>query len=136
MKKMGRGAILLLLLFLSVASLAQGEPSLKLVSKLHLTQVQKKKLRALRRKNAKEVIPLRAREKILQLELEGLLEDPSAPKEKIVKKVKELGALQTQVMLKRVELTLALRKLLTPTQLEKLRMLHKKRFLRHKRKRR
>jgi len=83
---------------------------------LNLTPEQKTKLQALRENFRKETVFLRNDIKVKRLELKTLWAVPTAKKDKIIGKQKELNDLKTTLQMKAIDFRLEARSYLTPEQ--------------------
>jgi Spy/CpxP family protein refolding chaperone len=90
---------------------------------LGLTAEQADQLRKLRAEGRKQAIRHRADTEIARLELEELMGAPTVDEKAVAAKVKVLADLQAAGLLARTTQRLAMRRLLTPEQQEKLRQL-------------
>lgn len=96
-----------------------------LLRKLGLSAGQLAKIKALQQKQEKTIASLRRQLRAKFEELEALLEAENISMKAVRKKAEEIGALRTELMLKRIETTLALRQILTKEQSAKLRAFKK-----------
>lgn len=120
-----RLALLLFLALLAATPLsAKGDLPL-LMRKLGLSADQVKKIEALQQKQQKAIAPVRRQLRDKFKELEALLEADEVSMQAVREKVAQIGKLRAELMLKRIETTLALRKILTKAQVEKLKALKK-----------
>ena len=90
---------------------------------LGLSDAQATELRRLRSDERKEAIRRRADTQIARMELEEALDAPTLDEKRVTLKAKALSDLQAAALQARVDRRLAMRKLLTPEQQEKLRQL-------------
>jgi Spy/CpxP family protein refolding chaperone len=119
---------LMILLFFSF-SYGQKQEFPQKADKLELTSEQKEKIRDLRTDSQKEMIKLRADLKIARLELEELLSEDRPDRMEIYRKIEEMGDLKVMLQKNRIDERLAMREILTPEQLDKLKTLRHKRGL-------
>ncbi|MFQ5677062.1 MAG: Spy/CpxP family protein refolding chaperone, partial [bacterium] len=97
-----------------------------LAEELALSDEQISQLEEQRLATAKSAIEMRSKIQVAELELRQLMKD--GDENQIINKVKEIGNLKTDLRLNRVEGQLAMKKVLTAEQLEKLESLRKERF--------
>jgi Spy/CpxP family protein refolding chaperone len=93
-----------------------------------LTDAQITQLRKLRQDERKQAIRRRADLRIAHMELNELLEAPTVDEKAVALKLKALNDLQAAELKARVDNRLAMRKIVTPEQLEKLRSLRRERY--------
>ncbi len=98
-----------------------------LADELALTEEQLTKIQEKQFATAKTAIDTRSKIQVAELELRKLMHDKAADETKIKNKIKEIGALKTELRLNLVEGRLAVKKVLTDEQLEKLQSIRKDR---------
>lgn len=138
-------AISVLLVLLSLA-MAAAQPSKRqfkrhrpvvmgiesFAEELGLSDEQLSKIQEQKFESKKNAIDQRSKVQIAELELRKLMKDKAADETKIKNKIREIGALKTELRLNRVEGRLAVRKELTDEQFETLQSLkkdHAKKFI-------
>jgi len=131
--------ILIVLSFIAGPALAQWEPfegppckMKKLAEHLGLSEEQLTQIKQLRMESTKQSIQLKAKLDVAELELRAMMEEPKPNRGKIENKVKEIGALRTQLHLLQIDRNLKMREILTPEQLDKLEELKEK--IKHRKK--
>jgi Spy/CpxP family protein refolding chaperone len=113
-------------------------PSWVLKKKVGLTDAQIAKLKVLRTSTKKQIIPLRAKIKLLRVTMKDLLDTKPVDQTKVLALVKQMHALRGQAKLIKVKAKLTIGAMLTPEQKMKLRkkcrkMFRKRRFRRFRR---
>lgn len=92
-----------------------------------LTDAQIAQLRKIRQEDQKQAIRRRADMRIAHMELNELLDAPTIDEKAVALKVKALSDLQAAALKARVDQRLAMRKIASADQLEKLRSMHRER---------
>lgn len=87
---------------------------------LDLTQEQKDQMRSLRTKNRKAMIELKAKAELAQVELHELMRERNPSEKKVEQAVAKINAARGKMMERQVKQKLAMKKVLTDEQLQKL----------------
>jgi len=129
-------SLLLTLVFLSAAAFAADpegdaqQPRRGLPDELKLTTEQRTEMDQLRYQHEKGMIDLQAKLRKAELELEQLQREDDPNTKKIHAQIESIGALKTEMALKRSDHRLAMRTILTPEQRQ---IMMKREGMRHKR---
>lgn len=96
-----------------------------MLEELNLTEQQREEMAKLRLENQKEMIKLRADLRLLQLDLETLLDAKEPDKAKVYAQIDKINNLSNEMTKKRIDFSLKTRAILTPEQWEKMKHLRK-----------
>lgn len=99
--------------------------------KLGLSEEQQAKIKELNFQTQKEIISLRAKIKIAELELRKLIDEKNPDEGAIKKKIEEIANLKSQVRWVEIKHQLQVKNILTEEQLQTLKKLKRKRMMRH-----
>lgn len=130
MKNVFKGLMMTLSITVLTAGLALSQPEPggpggkdlppQLIKKLGLTEEQQEKVQSIRRNAEKEKIKAEADLRIKQIEMEEELEKKSLNEKEVFKLIDAISALQKKLLESRIKTMLALKKVLTPEQQEKM----------------
>ena len=96
-----------------------------MLEEIKLTEQQREEMAKLRLENQKEMIKLRADLRLLQLDLETLLDTKEPDKAKVYAQIDKINNLSNEMTKKRIDFSLKRRAILTPEQWEKMKHLRK-----------
>lgn len=126
MKNVFKGLMMTLSITVLTAGIAFSQPDQgkdlppQLIKKLGLTEEQQEKVQSIRRNAEKEKIKAEAELHIKQIEMEEEIEKKSVNEKEVFKLIEAISALQKKLLESRIKTMLALKKVLTPEQQEKM----------------